>query len=88
MKKLRIAFFGTPAFSVDVLSELHKAHFTPTAVVTAPDAPRGRGLVLTPPETKVWAETHEIPVLQPETLRPDRPGRAFRVLCSERRPFR
>ena len=68
-KGLRIAFFGTPQFAVDILNELATAHITPTVVVASPDAPRGRGLVLTPPETKTWAEAHEIPVLQPETLR-------------------
>lgn len=66
---LRIAFFGTPTFAVAILEELKKAHILPTLIVTAPDAPRGRGLVLTPPEVKEWAEEHEIEVLQPETLR-------------------
>ncbi len=69
MKKIRIAFFGTPEFSVDILRELEKAHIVPSLVVTAPDAPRGRHLVLTPPEAKVWAQEHDIPVLQPTTLR-------------------
>ncbi len=68
-KDLRIAFFGTPEFAVDILEELKKAHILPTVVVTAPDAPRGRGLVLTPPEAKEWAEENDIEVLQPETLR-------------------
>jgi len=69
MKHLRIAYFGTPAFSVAILEELAKAGIAPSIIVTTPDAPRGRGLVLTPPETKVWAEEHDIEVLQPATLR-------------------
>lgn len=69
MKNLRIAFFGTPQFAVDVLEELAKAHVLPSVIVTAPDTPRGRGLTLTPPEAKSWALEHEIPTLQPQTLR-------------------
>lgn len=68
-KKLRIAYFGTPQFSVDILEELHKTHIVPSVIITAPDARRGRGLALTPPEAKVWAEAQGIEVLQPETLR-------------------
>ncbi len=68
-QSLKIAFFGTPQFSVDVLDALKKAHMLPSVVVTAPDAPRGRGLALTPPEVKVWAEEEGIPTLQPHMLR-------------------
>jgi len=60
----RIAFFGTPNLAVYVLEELFNAHIIPTVVITAPDKPAGRALALTPPPVKVWAEKHEIPVLQ------------------------
>jgi len=69
MKDLKIAFFGTPEFAADILEELKRAHITPDIIITAPDAPRGRNLVLTPPEAKVWAEANDIGVLQPQTLR-------------------
>ena len=62
-------FFGTPAFAVFVLEELHDAGITPDIIVTAPDKPAGRGLVLKAPPVKEWAEEHDIPVLQPETLK-------------------
>jgi methionyl-tRNA formyltransferase len=61
-------YFGTPAVSRDTLAALLRAGYRPEAVVTSPDAPRGRGLVLTPSETKVLAEEHGIPVLTPERL--------------------
>lgn len=64
----KFAFFGTPQFAVGVLSELEKAGLLPSLVVTAPDKPRGRKLVVTPPEVKVWAEKRNVPVLQPEKL--------------------
>lgn len=66
--KPRIVFFGTPEVAVFVLDELASAGMTPALVVAAPDAPKGRGLVLTPPPAKVWAEAHGVPVLQPEKL--------------------
>lgn len=64
----RIVFFGTPDVAVHVLDELAAASMTPVLIVTAPDAPKGRGLVLTPPPAKVWAKTHGVPVLQPAKL--------------------
>ncbi|MFA5831044.1 MAG: methionyl-tRNA formyltransferase [Candidatus Paceibacterota bacterium] len=58
-------FFGTPDFAVGVLNEMEKNGFLPSLVVTAPDKPRGRKLVITPPPAKVWAEKRGIPVFQP-----------------------
>lgn len=62
-------FFGSYGGSVIVLNELKKAGFVPSLVVAPPDTPQGRHLVITPPETKVWAEENNIPAYQPETLR-------------------
>ncbi len=63
------AFFGTPKFAVDVLNALEKHGLFPAVVVTAPDKPRGRGLVLTPSPAKVWATERGIEVLTPATLK-------------------
>ncbi|MHB8652081.1 MAG: methionyl-tRNA formyltransferase [Minisyncoccota bacterium] len=68
MHNIRYAFFGTPTVAVGVLEELVHANMPPHVVITAPDAPQGRGLALTAPPVKVWAEKHHIPVLQPEKL--------------------
>jgi methionyl-tRNA formyltransferase len=65
------AYFGTPAVASDTLATLLERGFTPAVVVTSPDAPRGRGLALTPSETKVLALAHDIPVLTPEKLDAD-----------------
>jgi len=64
-------FFGTDAFSVLVLDELVRHDIPPTQIITAPDRPQGRGLHMTPPAVKVWADEHNIPVLQPEKLSPE-----------------
>jgi len=67
----RIAFFGTPSLAVIVLSELEKVGIVPDVVITNPDAPQGRKMILTPAPVKCWALERSIPVLQPQSLRSD-----------------
>lgn len=69
MSNIRIVFFGTPRFAVTILDELKKAGIVPSLIVTAPDRPKGRGLVLTPPPVKDWALVNEVDYLQPATLK-------------------
>ncbi|MEK7662038.1 MAG: methionyl-tRNA formyltransferase [Patescibacteria group bacterium] len=66
--KTRFVFFGTPSLVVPILEELKAGGFIPSLVITAPDKPKGRGLALTPPPAKIWAEQNKIEVLQPEKL--------------------
>ncbi len=65
---MNIAFFGTPAFTTDFLDTLVTHGYAPTLVVTAPDRPVGRGMLMTAPEPKNWADARGIKVLQPEKL--------------------
>jgi methionyl-tRNA formyltransferase len=65
----KIAFFGTPQIAVWVLEELEKQGIVPALIVTNPDAPQGRKLILTPPPVKVWAAARNISVFQPTALR-------------------
>jgi len=60
---------GTPEFALPSLEILLTNNVTVSAVVTAPDKPRGRGQQVSFTPIKVFAQTHAIPVLQPETLR-------------------
>lgn len=64
----RFAYFGTPQVASDTLAILIERGFVPEVVVTSPDAPKGRGLALTPSETKTIALAHGIPVMTPEKL--------------------
>lgn len=64
-----IVFFGTEDFSLATLEKLIEARYRIAAVVTKPDAPRGRGHKLTPPSVKVLAQKHSIPVWQPQKLK-------------------
>jgi len=67
MKK--IAFMGTPDFSVPVLQALVQSEHEVVLVVTQPDRPKGRKRTITPPPVKVEAERLGLPVFQPEKLR-------------------
>jgi len=69
MAPLRVVFFGTPEFAVPTLREIHATGHEVVAVVTQPDRPRGRGQKPSPGPVKVFAETHALPVLQPERIR-------------------
>ena len=66
---LRFVYFGTPEFAVIVLGELEAKGYLPSLIVTAPDKPKGRKLILTPSEVKVWGEQHDIRVITPTTLK-------------------
>jgi len=77
-EELKIAFFGTPQMAVYVLEELGKGKIIPNLIITAPDKPVGRKLILTPPPTKIWAEENFISVFQPETLKEENAVQAIK----------
>lgn len=65
----KILFFGTEDYSLGTLRALVEAGFSVAAVITKPDAPRGRGQKLAEPPVKTFAVGRGIPVWQPEKLR-------------------
>ncbi len=69
--KIKIGFFGTPEYSVITLNKIKEAHaqFEISFIVTVPDRPKGRKMIMTPSPVKVWAEENGIKVFQPEKLR-------------------
>lgn len=68
---MRVGFAGTPEFSKLALHAILNAGFKVPLVLTQPDRPSGRGLKLTPSAVKQLALEHDIPVLQPRSLRLD-----------------
>ena len=68
VKRLRIGFFGTPAFAVPSLAALAASGHDIAGVVTQPDRPRGRGQHVTAEAVKQKALELGLPVLQPERL--------------------
>jgi methionyl-tRNA formyltransferase len=74
---MRIIFAGTPDFAVPSLQKLLDLGHDVCAVYTQPDRPAGRGQHLQPPPVKVLALKHDIPVLQPLTLKTDEALQTF-----------
>lgn len=66
--KISFAFFGTPALTTVLLDALKAASLLPTLIITTPDKPQGRKLVITPTPVKLWAIANDVPYLQPEKL--------------------
>lgn len=68
MKDKKIVFMGTPIFAKNVLEKLIE-EVNVIAVVTQPDKEVGRKKILTKSPVKIFAEEHNIKVLQPIKLR-------------------
>ncbi len=66
---MRIVYMGTPEFAVAGLKILVESKKNIVAVITAPDKPQGRGLVITPSPVKEYALSQGLLVLQPEKLK-------------------
>ncbi|EFM43478.1 methionyl-tRNA formyltransferase [Corynebacterium accolens ATCC 49726] len=67
---MRIIFAGTPEPAVVALEKLLASSHEVVAVITRPDAKKGRGRSLHPSPVKALAQEHGIEVLTPATLRP------------------
>ena len=68
---LNFIFWGTPDVASETLEILKQNGYIPSLIVTAPDKPQGRKMLITPPPVKVWAIENNITYLQPEMLRSD-----------------
>ena len=68
-KKTRIVYMGTPEFAVAPLDELRKNGYEVVGVVTVADKASGRGLKINESAVKKYAVEHNIPVLQPVSLK-------------------
>ena len=68
-KKTRIVYMGTPEFAVAPLDELIKNGYNIVGVVTVADKASGRGLKINESAVKKYAVEHNIPILQPLSLK-------------------
>lgn len=66
---MKIIFMGTPDFAVPCLENLINSNHEVAAVFSRPDKPVGRKQLLTPPPVKVCAQSNNIPVFQPNSLK-------------------
>ncbi len=67
--KPKIAFFGGEPLGLPALQALCSAGLTPSLVVCNPDRPSGRGLEVTSPRIKTWAQAQGIEVFQPTSYK-------------------
>ncbi len=62
---MKYVFFGSPEFAAIFLERVIAAGLLPAAIICNPDRPFGRKKVITPPLTKLLAQTYHLPVFQP-----------------------
>ena len=69
MKKLKVAYFGTPDFSVPALELLYNhSQVELVSVISMPDRKAGRGYQIKSPEVIEFAKTHKIPFFQTQNI--------------------
>ena len=66
---MKIVFAGTPEFAAQAMRAIYDAGHEIVLALTQPDRRAGRGMHLQASPVKEFAFQHNIPVLQPETLR-------------------
>ncbi|MEO1135047.1 MAG: methionyl-tRNA formyltransferase [Pseudomonadota bacterium] len=77
---MRLAFMGTPEFSVPVLAELLAAGHEVAAVYTRAPQPSGRGQKLTPSLVQRFAESHGLEIRTPKNFKAEEERAAFAAL--------
>jgi len=80
---MRLAFLGTPDFSVAVLGALVEAGHEIVCAYSQPPAPRGRGQTLKPSPVHAFAEARGIPVRTPASMRDPAEIEAFAALGAD-----
>jgi len=68
-KPLRIAFMGTPDFSVPALAALNDTHHEIICVYSQPPRPKGRGHKVQKSPVHIYADHNNIPVFHPKSLK-------------------
>ena len=66
---LNIIFMGTPDFARDSLEAIYEVGHKILAIVTNPDKPKGRGMKIIQSPVKEFANLHNLPVYQPNTIK-------------------
>jgi len=82
-RRLRVVFFGTPAFAVPTLDALLASRHPVVGAITQPDKPRGRGHKTSDAPVKARALAAAVPVLQPQTLKDPAFMTAFAALNAD-----
>jgi methionyl-tRNA formyltransferase len=70
--KNKNCFFRQFRFFPSNFRRFEKAGILPEIVVTTPDKPQGRKMIITPTQTKVWAEEHSIEYIEQNKLKDEK----------------
>ena len=65
---MKIVFAGTSDFAVTILKSLYINNHEIVCVITQPDKPMGRKKILTPGPVKIYAQSKELNIYQPEKI--------------------
>lgn len=65
----KLVFFGSSKHCLVTLTGLRNSGYEIVAVVTQPPKPVGRKQILTPTPVELWAQTHGVELLKPESWR-------------------
>ncbi len=68
---MKLVFMGTPDFAVESFRALVEAGHEVVLAVTQPDKPKGRGHKMAPPPVKEYAQSQNIEVYQPLSVKTD-----------------
>lgn len=88
MNKFNFVFWGTPDVASETLEILKENGYMPSLIITAPDKPQGRKMLITPPPVKIWAIKNNIPYIQPEKLNREELDITLRTLSQADEPRR
>ena len=80
---MRVVFMGTPDFAAESLRAVLDAGHEVSGVFTQPDRPKGRGMKLTPCETKQLALERGLTVYQPDSVRTEEALELMRSLAPD-----
>ena len=80
---MRVVFMGTPDFAAESLRAVLAAGHEVSGVFTQPDRPKGRGMKLTPCETKQLALERGLTVYQPDSVRTEEALELMRSLAPD-----
>ena len=67
-QNLNFIFFGTPIVASRTLQILKEKGYIPKLIITSPDKPSGRGLLMHETPVAIWAKENNIKCLKPEKL--------------------
>ena len=69
--KFNFAFWGTPDVASKTLDILKENDYLPSIIITSPDKPQGRKMIVMETPVSIWAKKNNIKCLKPEKITPE-----------------